>query len=139
MASQFLLKLRQISTATQISRDRWASPDKCVSLILPARALPRTWRSDRADRIKISLKMAYNCSSNYGNFPTQRNGLIFFKFFAINSTSPDKYVSQFVPDRALPFKWPLYGADCIEICVKMASQFLLKLRPIYKAIYTAKH
>ena len=108
-----------------------ASPDKYASQFLQDRALRRTWRSDRAAELKYLSKWRHNCSSNYGTFTLLSNVLKFWEFLAISGASPDKHVSQFLSDRALPRTWRSGRCDRIGICVKLASQLLLILRHIY--------
>ena len=100
---------------------------------MPDRALPRTWPSDRADQIEISVKMASQLLLKLRLISTATHWVNFWEweFFAIIGASSHKYVYQFTPDRALPCKWGSERADRIEISVKMASQLLLKLRQIY--------
>ena len=97
---------------------------------MPDRALPGTWPSDRADRTEISVKMASQLLLKLRQIYTvqQCQNL---RISRDHWASPDKYESQFMPDRALPRKWPSDRADITEISVKMASQLLIKLRQIY--------
>ena len=80
MASQLLLKLRQIYTV-ELIREFLA----IIDASLPTNRYPNLCQIElclvhgvqrELTALKYLSKWRHNCSSNYGNVPTQRNGLI---------------------------------------------------------------